>query len=228
MAKIVFTLGTIVGSIGGLTFQENGSGYIIRRRPQPNKSSTTLQQTAHQNLQNWLNKWQGLTDTNRMNWNTFAGLNPKTNKFGQVKNITGANWFMSVNYMRILQSLSQLNDPPTYTLPHSLGTWDVSTGMTTISITGLNTFDYTDTSYIIWTTLLTTRSKPTINQIRKYLGIVSADPGATYDITTLWNTATKLTYSSSLFSGNAKFYICLEPVCKSSGITGALECKQFS
>jgi len=119
MARIVYTIGEIKGSIAGLTFQQNSSGKIVRARPQVRRTSTTKQQTAHQTQQNLLQQYQALTNTEKDLWNLYGKTFPKTNKYGQNKTLTGQNWFESINYQRLISALGSLAAPPAHVLPRS-------------------------------------------------------------------------------------------------------------
>jgi hypothetical protein len=221
MAKIVYIIGTLRGSIGGNTFQGNTSGNIVRQRPQVHRSSTNKQTSAHSNLQYWLSEWQALSGTDKADWNTFASVTPKTDKFGEVKTLTGANWFMSVNNMRVLQGLSILTSPPTYSIPPSSPTFDISIASNLLYVNYTSSFNYTDNSLLLWCSLPTTRMKPTINQLRKYLLINTTDPGSPQDITSAWETATGLIFSNVNATPNNQIFISTVPVTKAGGITGA-------
>jgi len=226
MARIVYIIGTLKGSIGGITFQGNNSGYIVRQKPTLHKSSTVKQTNAHSLLQTYLYRWQQITETNRMNWNVFAGLNPKTNKFGEVKTLTGLNYFFSCNYMRTLMGQTQLDDPPSLDLPDAAPVFTVSADASNLEISGLDTYDYTNNALIIWTTLPTHRNTVTNNQIRKFVEIITANPGSPYNINTNFQVATKINYDPLTYFPGAMINICIEPIRVSSGITGTLRCVQ--
>src|SRR3972149_7623759 len=117
MARITFTLGTIKGSIGGLTFQGNTSGSIIRQRPAPRKSSTLKQQASHANFLFLLKAWQDIAQDDRDLWNTYASLHEKINKTGESKLLTGMNWFISVNSQQYSQTATLIETPADYVLP---------------------------------------------------------------------------------------------------------------
>lgn len=222
MAKIVYTLGTVKGSIAGLTFQGNRSGYIVRRRPQVHKSSTQKQTLAHSKLQHWLYEWQQLTSSQQMAWNTFALAHPKPNKFGELKSLTGANFFMSCNYMTDLTGVGLITDPPVYALPDAAPTFTLIATVDALKINYTSSFDYTDQSLIIWATPPTTRNTATINQLRKFVLINNSDPSNPQDITSAWESAMGITWNPHTQFPSANIFISLQPVGELSGITGAL------
>ena len=226
MARIVYIIGTLYGSVGGSTFQKNASGYIVRQRPQLSKKSTLKQYSAHNKLQNWLANWNQLGGTNQMAWNVFAMANPKTNKFGQVKNITGANWFMSVNYMRTLLGLTVLDSPPTYTIPDAAPNFEIELFSDNIKINFLGSFDYTNNSLIVWVTPPTNRTTVSVNQIRKFSFTQASTPANPLTITSNWQSTIGINWDPLDFFPNSYITVCLQSVRRSSGISGVLLCKQ--
>lgn len=224
MARIVYTLGELMGSVGGLTFQRNRSGKIVRQRPTVGKKNTTKQQRSHQLHANALRGWQLLTNEQRSNWNTYALTWTKENKFGQTKTLTGANWYESVNFWRNLLSLALLTNPPAHDLPERTPTFEILLSDTSVVISFTSAHDYVTSPVIVYTTNPTSKSTNSINQIRKYVTIIDADPGATLNITALWETATGLEWNPLINFPSANIFVCLESVRASSGITSAMSC----
>src|SRR6267154_5450968 len=100
MARIVYTLGELKGSVAGLTFQNNSSGKIVRQRPNVSKTSSIKQQGAHQNHISLLQSYSQLTNDEKGLWNLYASTYTKVNKFGEDKQLTGQNWYESINYQK--------------------------------------------------------------------------------------------------------------------------------
>lgn len=224
MARIVYTLGELKGSIGGVTFQNNASGHIVRQRPIVRKSSTIKQQASHASHQNLLHEWDLLTVTEKDLWNAFALVHTKVDKFGQTKSLTGANWFLSVNYMRLLMSLSILTSPPAYSVPSPAPTFTIQLFPDKILIFINPTYSTVSSNLIIWGALPTTRVMPTINRIRKYITIITAPFSNPFDITTAWETATGLTWDPLNIFPTSNIFICLENIGMATGITSPMLC----
>jgi len=228
MARIVYTIGEIFGSIGGLTFQRNSSGKIIRGRPTVGKKSTSRQQRSHAVHNELLRGWQLLTNAQKDLWNTYGNTFVKINKFGQDKTLTGANWFESLNFFRQLLSLPLFTSPPAHLLPSSPPTFEIELTATTISINFTSAHDYVDSPVVVWVTIPTRKISNSINQIRKFALIISAAPADPLDITTEWETATGLSWSPVTNFPNANIFVCLESVKASSGITSPMVCGKKS
>jgi hypothetical protein len=226
MARIVFAplVSEIKGSIGGVTFQGNPSGSIIRLRPHLSRASTTKQSAAHSSLSNLLYQWQNITSVQRDDWNTFAALWVKTNKFGQDKTLTGLNWFTSVNWWRLNIDQPLLSSPPAHTLPAAPPAFEVLITAAQLRIDFTAAHNFVTSPIAIWSSLPTKKSTLSINQIRKLVTIVNAAPADPLDITSLWETATGIDWSPSVVFPGANIFVCLESVSQSSGITSAMLC----
>jgi len=226
MARIVYTIGEIFGSIGGLTFQRNRSGKIVRMRPTVGKKSTSKQQSAHLTHNNLLRGWQLLTNAEKDLWNTYALTWVKVNKFGQDKSLTGQNWYESLNYFRTLLSLSLFTSPPAHDLPTSPPTFEILLSDSSIEINFTSAHDYADSPVIVWVTVPTRKISNSINQIRKYALIIDSAPADPLDITSEWETATGIPWSPLVAFPNANIFVCLESVKASSGITSPMICQK--
>jgi len=228
MARIVYTLGELAGSIGGLTFQRNRSGTIVRTRPTVSKSSTSKQQAAHQTQQHLLYLYQGLSNEQKAEWDSYAMAWTKENKYGQTKTLTGQNWFTSVNYFRELLSSSILNLPPAHLLPDSTPTFEILITADQIKIFFTQAHDFTESPIVIWVSPPIRQTSISINRFRKYCTLITSDTPNPVDITTVWETATGLTWApvDNFPSGN--IFVCLQAVRATSGISGPLSCAKIN
>lgn len=226
MARVVYgpLVSNVKGSIGGVTFQGNPSGSIIRTRPQLSRVSTNKQTTSHGKLQYWLYQWQNITQDQRDQWNMFAQVWVKENKFGEEKTLTGWNWFFSVNWWRKAMDLSQLSSPPAHNVPPSAPSFGMELSAGDIVLRFLEAFDFTLNNVAVWSSAPTRRNTLSINQIRKLVTVIKVDPGDTLDITSTWETAVGIDWNPAALFPNANVYFCLEAINKSSGITSPMLC----
>ena len=224
MAIIVPSLGPLRGSIGGISFQNNPAGNVVRQRPRPARSSTAKQQLAHQYHQKWLYEWMQLSPSQRNDWNMYAAIHPKTNKFGIDRTITGLNWFESVNSEPFTQSATIFYDPPPHNVPPGAPTFDVVVSPTAIEIDLTEVFDFINNWLLAWCSPPTMRNSNSINQLRKKLGFVFIDYPTALDVTALWEAATGFTWAPATVFPDANIFICLQSFAKSSGISSPLLC----
>ena len=226
MARVLFgSLVTAVkGSIGGVTFQNNPSGSIIRSRPHLSRVSTVKQTAAHVKLENQLYDWQVLEQGERDMWNEYASVWVKENKFGESKTLTGLNWFISVNFWQNLVDHDKHLVPPDHTLPPAPPSFSMIMSDSDIKILALESFDYDNNSLILWTSLPTKRNTLSINQIRKYVMQIESLPDTPVSIKNHWKAATGLNWNPSVNFPSANIFICIQSISKDSNITSSMLC----
>lgn len=188
MAKVQFgaIIDTITGSVGGWTFHRNRSGNIVRSRGAALRNSTTKQTKAHQLHIKFLQLFQALTQANKDLWNVFADTFTKTDKFGQVKTLSGQNWFESINFNRELVGLPILDAPPVRDLPLATRDYQLAVGSRKIEIIFTPDFDPADTALIIFTTTFNTRITTSQRQFQRLTKVIPSGPFGTIDLTADW------------------------------------------
>lgn len=122
MARIIYgpIITDIKGSIGGMTFQKNGSGTIARLKPRKTKTNTQKQRDQQPRLKQVQAAWNLLTLVNKVLWNDFAAINKKIGLDGQEKKLTGYQWFLAINENRLLFNDTILSAPPIYEIINPL------------------------------------------------------------------------------------------------------------
>ena len=107
------------GSIGGCTFSRNRFGSYIRNRSIPVNPNSIYQQTVRNALTTLSSRWsQTLTGAQRSAWETYAANVPTTDWEGNQIFLTGFNWYVGCNTLRIQSTLSIIDaGPTTYVLP---------------------------------------------------------------------------------------------------------------
>lgn len=214
----------IAGSIGGVTFQNNASGIIARTRPVPSRHSTAKQQTAHARHSQLLREWQNLTEVQRDAWNVYAGIHTKINKFGQSKNLTGQNWFESLNYYKQFLAEPLFVLPPFHELPAAPPAFSLLLTDDNIKINITGSFLWAENGIIIWVYNPTTRSTFSLNQIKKFANITFVEPPVNPStIRGIWETALNMEWNPAQFP-DANIVVCIQSIRTSNFITSALLC----
>jgi len=128
MARIIYgpIITDIKGSIGGMTFQKNGSGTIARLKPRKTKTNTQKQRDQQPRLKEVQAAWNTLTLVNKILWNDFAAINKKIGLDGQEKTLTGYQWFLTINENRLLFDDSILSVPPAYEIVNPINNINLS------------------------------------------------------------------------------------------------------
>lgn len=100
------------GSVGNQTSSRNRSGQYRRQRAIPTQPRTPAQIAARSRLTSQSAAWRGLTDAQRAGWNAFAQSFTVTNSLGSTINLTGAQCFVKVNTVNLLNGDAVVNVPP--------------------------------------------------------------------------------------------------------------------
>lgn len=100
------------GSIGGMTMSKNKQGYYMRARTVPSNPKTIRQTAVRNGLSALAAAWATLTGTQQLGWNLYAKNVAVVLDNGQTKILSGFNWFVGANQLRIVASEPVVLDPP--------------------------------------------------------------------------------------------------------------------
>lgn len=101
------TIGTqYSGKMGGLVAAHGPSGPYFRFNANPTNPATPQQTVVRNALGNLVATWQTLTDFQRGSWESYAANVPTTNRIGATIFLTGQQWFVGVNTLRLQAGLS--------------------------------------------------------------------------------------------------------------------------
>lgn len=121
------------GSVGARTSSRNRSGQYVRQRAIPTQPRTVAQIRARSQLTSQSAAWRGLTDAQRAAWNAFALSFTVTNSLGTAINLTGAQCYIKVNTVNLLNGDAVVASPPA--LPAFVAI--TATGITAVAATPL-------------------------------------------------------------------------------------------
>lgn len=101
------------GKLGGLIFSRNGGGTYAKTMAVPTNPATILQGNVRADFAQLASDWtETLTPIQRDAWIDYAAATPWTNSLGQVINLTGTNWFVKLNAVRLQAALAIVVAPP--------------------------------------------------------------------------------------------------------------------
>lgn len=223
MARVQYgaIITNLKGSVGGFTFQTNSSGEIVRKRPTGKKNPTVLQTVVQSEFTDLLAAWQSLSLADKILWNDFAALHTKTNKFGEVKSLTGMNWFISINQNRLTMGLGTYSQPPTYALPSAPPAFTVTLTAGVLSVTFSPNFQPTGTDLFIWTTQPVSRVSQKLRNAYRLTKVETGDNYGTIDLTTAWETTHGLSWPPGADTSCYTIAILIQSCLQSSGICSA-------
>lgn len=223
MARVTYGsfITSLKGSIGGITFHQNTSGNIARKKPAQLFKSTQLQSDSNVLFSQMRSAWSALTSAQQTLWNNFAALHTRTNYFGEVKTLTGYNWFMSINTNSLLCSGSIIPVPPAYSLPANPTAFLLIISATNIFIVFTASYSHS-TLYTISYTTPPLRSESLRNRNKLRLTSVSV-PGTSlaYNITTAFLAAIGQTSIPISPATNVKILSSLAAISNASFISSA-------
>jgi len=178
MARVQYGGGVVQfrGSIAGNTFHRNAAGNICRQRISPYSPYSSLRSDIQSISYYLLTVWRSLPLDAQINWNDFASAHQRTDKFNDTKSLTGYNYFSSINFNRLLLSLSILYNPPSYTLPDPITSFSISADASDIVVEFSPASIPSNTSLFVFTT--PPLSTPTLS-IRSTARLTSILPPAT-------------------------------------------------
>lgn len=117
MARVIYgeSITELIGSIGGITFQRNGSGTIARLKPKSPVNPSAGQSNQQYLLGTLVSAWSILSAANKASWNDFAALHNHFTPWGQEKVLNGYQWFLSCNLNLLLAGEAKINTAPAFT-----------------------------------------------------------------------------------------------------------------
>lgn len=103
MARVTYgeSITEYAGSIGGITYLRNASGPIAKLRSLPPLNPSPDQSTYQTNMAILVAYWPTLSQANKDSWDALAAAHDKTTPWGETKTLSGYQWFLSVNLLRL-------------------------------------------------------------------------------------------------------------------------------
>lgn len=145
----------VSGSIGGMTGSHNSSGLYFRGRSIPVNPQSAAQTLVRNALAALAPRWSNtLTSTQRAQWNDYAAVVKYTNALGSEVFLSGINWYIATNTLRV-QQLGTSAIGSFDTAPPLLSRATLSTPLITsvTATTGITIVTFTNTD--LWASALT-------------------------------------------------------------------------
>lgn len=113
MARVTYGSGVteLAGSIGGVTYQKNASGNIAKLRANPTVNPTALQAGYQTRMAMLVAYWPTLSQADKDLWNAHAIAHDHTTPWGENKTLSGYQWFLTCNLMRLQREATVRESP---------------------------------------------------------------------------------------------------------------------
>lgn len=136
MARVTYGSGVTEynGSIGGITYQKNASGNIAKLRSNPTVNPTSLQATYQNRLSYLVTYWHTLTVIQQTGWDTFAAAHDHTTPWGDIKTLSGFQWFLSCNLRRMMYHPTPIAAAPVWAAQSPPDAFIIETSATYIRV----------------------------------------------------------------------------------------------
>lgn len=122
------------GSIGGVTFQQNISGSIVKLKSKQVVNPSTLQAYANLNFSAYVNHWSKLTLAERQTWDLLK-RHQNFDPWGTGRWLSGYQWFLSCNLNHSMCGFSTIiREAPEYLIPEPSPSFDVVANVNTFYI----------------------------------------------------------------------------------------------
>lgn len=222
MARVLYSaeINELKGSVGGTVFQRNKAGTISKLKPSIVYNPSARQIISRASFNSLVSSWQQLSNANKLLWNTFASTYTKYDYFNVEKNLSGFNWFISINANRLLLVQSQHSTPPAYVTPITAPAFTTFPFDSTLSFL-FDVFPERGEYYLF---VFATPPLRSVNlQSRKSLRLISIiDRYNTLynDVTTDWEDYFNISYPSASNSEDYNVLIAVSVIHKDSGIGG--------
>ena len=129
------------GKVGGVVMARNAGGDYLRRWVKPPDPGSALQLLERTYMGQLQAQFAGLSAAVRTAWATFAAQMPITNRLGATIHISGQNWFIKCNSLRLQAGVAAITAAPTIfeSVALTLPVPTVTASSTTCSLAFTNT-----------------------------------------------------------------------------------------
>jgi photosystem II stability/assembly factor-like uncharacterized protein len=222
MARVLYSaeINELKGSIGGTTFQRNKSGTIAKLKSSLVFNPTSKQLSSQGVFNFFVGSWQNLSLADKNLWNDFAAANQKFNYWNLSKELSGFNWYLSLNVNRYLTGQAVLTSPPVYVTPLFCPEFRLFPLTDSLSIM-FDSFPEKDNYYLF---VYATPPIRSVNlQSRKSLrliAVIDPTPVLWHDLTADWELFFQMDWPPSDVDGGFQILTAISCVDKNTGIAG--------
>jgi len=209
MARVTYgeSITEYAGSIGGVTFLRNASGPIAKLRSRPPVNPSPDQSTYQTRMAMLVACWPTLSQANKDAWDAIAAAHSHTTPWGESKTLSGYQWFLSCNLIRLHYFSTVRVAPGPWFAPPPPNQFTIETSSTYIRVAWDPAYD-SEYSMYIYCSLPLRQSSIKLRRSLFFIKMLYA-PGSlsNYDITTFFEELANVTWSTFFASANCSVII---------------------
>jgi len=211
MARVTYgeSITEYAGSIGGVTFLRNASGPIAKLRSRPPVNPSPYQSTYQNNLSKLVAFWPTLRQEDKDAWDALAAAHDHTTHWGVSKTLSGYQWFLSCNMIRLHVYTTVRPTPAAWVAMSPADQFTLETSATYIRLAWSPAYD-APYHLLLYASLPLRQSSLKLRRSLFYL-FYSEDPGPLtyFDITTYIESLFNVTWSAFYASSNCSIIVRL-------------------
>jgi len=207
MARILYSsqVDEIKGSVGGLSFQRNASGTIVRLKPSRIQSPNSLQVDKNIYFSQAVTAWSNLSAQDQDEWNVWAAANPKTTNWGETKYLSGYNYFVACYCNAISCGATPEEEAPDAFTPLSITNVSMPVTSTTIIITPYSSIVHPNDYLLTFATMPIMSVGLNNRKLYRFMKAVAPATTSSINITTEWKAA--FGFSSIPAPGTGRYFL---------------------
>jgi hypothetical protein len=230
MARILYSgiVSELRGSVKGSTFQRNASGSIIKGKNNSRFSPSENQQYELTDLAAIAALWNYIPFGFKDEWQNFAVMYPRVDYWGRSKQISGYNWFMSINrnYSLISHAVQEQVPGDANVLP--VPAYSIEASGSYIRMNFNAVLDLSDRYIILNTTGPRRASAGSSRQSMWYIKQVNDGAVQYIDFTSEWEAFFNMTWATFYAQNNAGMVLFPYAISLVNGVSSAYNIGYYS
>jgi len=223
MARVTYgeSITEYAGSIGGVTFLRNASGPIAKLRSNPPVNPSPDQSTYQTNMALLVAFWPTISQPNKNLWDAFAAAHDHTTPWGETKTLSGYQWFLVCNLIRIVRYTPPLDSPAGWFAAAAPPSFNLVATATYLRCEWSPAYD-PDKTLKFYLTLPLRQSSLKLRRSLYYVGFRDyGDPLDYYDVTSKFESLANVTWAAFYASANCSIICRISHGWMSQGIYSA-------
>jgi hypothetical protein len=229
MARILYTgiVSDIKGSIGGTTFMHNSSGRIAKRRSDQKFSLSSNQYSTAAKFASIVVIWRNLLGSERTAWDAIANANPRYDKWGVQKTLSGFQYFVAANRNLITIGEPIQTYPAVYESPQEVNDYDPTATTTTFNLHWSAPQYWTDYTLLVFASPPTQKRSSTSRILRRLITQYSGLSLTNLDILSNYIAVYPLDWPSLITNSHGFIKLFVMSIGVATGITSQFNAFQL-